>query len=216
LIRHGLRLANPGALEKHRAKVEARERRFAIERAHEAREAELLRQQQQRAAQVDASWNRWAERKIAEAREAKPFTDLQIDVHGMTIAEERKRERAEREAAIQAAIDALRRELTTAKRTRAARSSPYRHRYSGSETMALNPEVLDARMELRVAELRLLAAETFARQRALWSCPATARDGVVRPGPRSAASTRSPWSGCGGLGGAAGRATSGAKRADPR
>jgi hypothetical protein len=105
LFRYDIALRDAGGLEKHRAQVEARDRRFAKERAHEQRLAEQIRQRQM---QADAGWNAWVERKIAAAREAEPFTELQVDVHGMAIAEERKRGRKE----LKAALDDLRSELT--------------------------------------------------------------------------------------------------------
>ena len=57
--------------------------------------------------QSDASWNAWADRKIAVALEAHGFNEIQTDAIGMTLAEERKAMREE----IQAAIGELRAEL---------------------------------------------------------------------------------------------------------
>jgi hypothetical protein len=109
LYRYGLKLADPNGLERWREEQRELERRRAQERVQEeAREAEIRRQQQVQTMQADVRWNAWVDAKIANALEARGFNDYQIDVLGMTIAQERKQTlRPE----IKAAIDALRDEL---------------------------------------------------------------------------------------------------------
>ena len=81
LYRYGLRLADPYALERHRAEqLELKRARQQERAADEAREAEILRARQ-------------------HAAEPTGFSQLQVDVIGCVISEERKRERAERKAA---------------------------------------------------------------------------------------------------------------------
>jgi hypothetical protein len=114
LYRYGLRLADPHGLERYRAKqLEIQRAREQYREQEEARAAEIRRQQQVQTMKSDANWSAWVDGKIHEAREAQPFTDVQRDVLAEWIGgHERKREREEREAAIQAAIDKLRAELT--------------------------------------------------------------------------------------------------------
>lgn len=78
----------------------------------EARQERLQRErdiicEQREAPRAGEDWNIWADRRIAAAREAKPFTKMQVDVIGGVIAEERKARRKE----LKAAIEALRTEL---------------------------------------------------------------------------------------------------------
>ncbi len=59
-------------------------------------------------AECDAAWNEWADRKIAAALEQRSsFSEFERDVIGMTLAEERKKMRAE----LAEAIGQLRAEL---------------------------------------------------------------------------------------------------------
>jgi TPP-dependent trihydroxycyclohexane-1,2-dione (THcHDO) dehydratase len=91
-------------LTRWRREAEAQERAFARERAADKQREQRLMDEK---TQSDASWNAWADRKIAVALEAHGFNEIQTDAIGMTLAEERKAMREE----IQAAIGELRAEL---------------------------------------------------------------------------------------------------------
>jgi hypothetical protein len=87
-----------------RADAEARERAFKREREQrKQRDEEHVRQM----TQADENWNAWADGKIAAALEALAFNDFQVEILGMTIAEERKLMRKE----FAAEIDKLRQEF---------------------------------------------------------------------------------------------------------
>jgi hypothetical protein len=87
-----------------RADAEARERAFKREREQrKQRDEEHVRQM----TQADENRNAWADGKIAAALEALAFNDFQVEILGMTIAEERKLMRKE----FAAEIDKLRQEF---------------------------------------------------------------------------------------------------------
>jgi hypothetical protein len=91
-------------LTRWRREAQAQERAFARKRAADKqREQDILTAK----TQADASWNAWADRKIAAALEAHGFNRLQTDALGMTLAAERKSMREE----IAAAVGELRAEV---------------------------------------------------------------------------------------------------------
>jgi hypothetical protein len=99
-----LPLLSSARSERFRAEALELEQRHAAERAERKRQEEHLMTGK---TQADASWNEWADRKIAAALEGHGFNEMQTDTLGQALAEERKLMRDE----IAAAVGALRAEL---------------------------------------------------------------------------------------------------------
>jgi hypothetical protein len=93
-----------------RWRAEAAEQDERRRRVREA-DAEHQRREMERRTMASEDWNAWLRAGVDAAREEQPFTDRQIDVLGMFIAEERERMRKE----IQQAVGELRAEIAVQK-----------------------------------------------------------------------------------------------------